>query len=343
MRHWSLRSQENCIYNGFSGLSAVHRIIIDCDPGHDDMAAILLAASHPSIQLEAITAVCGNAPLHHTANNAVRIVETFGLDVPVYAGAELPLLHRYKFPAEFHGPSGLDSAGRELPPARGKPESQHGVDAIIERVEASPGEISLVVIGPMTNIALALALRPGLAQKIKQVVFMGGSATEGNVTPAAEFNIWADAEAARMVFRSGVKLVMFGLNVTHQTLMRRHDIARIRETYPNSVVADIMDFYCGTYYRFAGADKPGAPMHDPCAVAWLIEPDIFELVERPAEVLVSADGGYGQTLIDIRPQDPAHDERVRNVAVAMQADPERFAQLVTQALIWAAGRVSTNL
>ena len=307
------------------------------------MAAILLAAWHPSIQLEAITTVCGNAPLTHTTNNALRIVDAFGLDVPVYAGAEAPLLHRYPFPAEFHGPSGLDSAGEELPPAVSKAQAQHAVDAIIERVEATPGEITLVVIGPMTNLALALALRPSLAQSIKQVVFMGGSATEGNVTAAAEFNIWADAEAARMVFRSGVKLVMFGLNATHQTLMRREDVASIRAARQGAnVVADIMDFYCGTYYRFAGADKPGAPMHDPCAIAWLIEPSIFGLSPRPAEVLVAADAGYGQTLVDMRPQDPAHDTRTKNVAVAMTADAERFAALVTQALIWAAGRISSS-
>lgn len=327
----------------FAVVTVSHRIIIDCDPGHDDMAAILLAAWHPSIQLEAITAVCGNAPLSHTTNNALRIVDAFGLDVPVYAGAEAPLLHRYAFPAEFHGPSGLDSAGEDLPPARGKVQAQHAVDAIIERVEASPGEITLVVIGPMTNIALALALRPGLARKIRQIVFMGGSATEGNVTAAAEFNIWADAEAARIVFRSGVKLVMFGLNATHQTLMRREDVAAIRAARPGSnPVADIMDFYCSTYYRFAGADKPGAPMHDPCAVAWLIDPTIFELESRPAEVLVGADGGYGQTLVDMRPQDPAHDTRIKNVAVAMKADPQRFAALVTEALSWAAGRIHST-
>lgn len=307
------------------------------------MAAILLAAWHPSVQLEAITTVCGNAPLTHTTNNALRIVDAFGLDVPVYAGAELPLLHRYEFPAAFHGPSGLDSAGEELPPATSTAQAQHAVDAIVERVEAAPGEITLVVIGPMTNLALALALRPSLAQTIKQVVFMGGSATEGNVTAAAEFNIWADAEAARMVFRSGVKLVMFGLNATHQTLMRREDVASIRAARPGvNPVADIMDFYCGTYYRFAGADKPGAPMHDPCAIAWLIDPSVFTLSERPAEVLVGPDASYGQTLVDMRPQDPVHDTRIKNVAVAMTADAERFAALVTQALSWAAGRISST-
>tara|TARA_R110002124_G_scaffold114535_60_gene269871 strand:+ start:5168 stop:6154 length:987 start_codon:yes stop_codon:yes gene_type:complete len=320
-----------------------HRIIIDCDPGHDDMAAILLAAWHDSIVIEAITTVCGNASVDNTTNNALRIVEAFGLDVPVYRGAELPLLNRYAFPAEFHGPSGLDSAGIELAATTRKAEGKHAVQAIIDLVDANPGDISVVVVGPMTNLALVLAMRPDLAGKIKQIVFMGGSATEGNITAAAEFNIWADAHAARMVFRSGVKLVMFGLNVTHQTLLRRSDVDAVRAAHAgDNAVADIMDFYCGTYYRFAGADKPGAPLHDPCAIAYLIEPDMFEVHQLPGEVIVSEGETYGQTLIDIRPQDPAHDSRNKNVGVAMRADPERFAAMVTQALIWGANRLSVS-
>ena len=318
-----------------------HRIIIDCDPGHDDMAAILLAAWHDDIVIEAITTVCGNASTENTTNNALRIVEAFGLDVPVYRGAELPLLNRYEFPAEFHGPSGLDSSGVDLPATTLKPEGKHAVQAIIDLVDANPGEITVVVVGPMTNLALTLAMRPDLATKIRQIVFMGGSATEGNITAAAEFNIWADAHAARMVFRSGVRLVMFGLNLTHQTLLRRSDVAAVRAAHPGpNAVADIMDFYCGTYYRFAGADKPGAPLHDPCAIAYLIDPGLFEIRQLPGDVIVGDDETYGQTLIDIRPQDPAHDTRNKNVGVAMKADAERFAALVTQALIWAAGRLS---
>ena len=320
-----------------------HRIIIDCDPGHDDMAAILLAASHPAIAIEAITTVCGNASVDNTTNNALRIVAAFGLDVPVYRGAEQPLLHRYEFPAAFHGPSGLDSVGVELPQTSRPAAPAHAVEAIIALVDANPGEISVVVIGPMTNLALAFALRPDLAQRIKQVVFMGGSSSEGNVTAAAEFNIWADAEAARMVFRSGAKLVMFGLNLTHQTLLRRQDVAAVRAAHPGpNAVADIMDFYCGTYYRFAGADKPGAPLHDPCTIAYLIDPSLFTVEQLPGEVIVSSDGSYGQTLIDLRPQDPAHDTRTKNIGVALKADAERFAELVTPALIWGAGRLSAK-
>jgi len=324
-------------------VTTAHRIIIDCDPGHDDMAAILLAAWHDSITIEAITTVCGNASLENTTNNALRIVEAFNLDVPVYRGAELPLLNRYDFPAEFHGPSGLDSSGVDLPQPTIKAQSKHAVQAIIDLVDANPGEITVVVVGPMTNLALVLAMRPDMATKIKQIVFMGGSATEGNITAAAEFNTWADAHAARMVFRSGVKLVMFGLNLTHQTLLRRQDVLAVREAHPGpNAVADIMDFYCGTYYRFAGADKLGAPMHDPCAIAYLIQPELFEISQLPGDVIVGDDESYGQTLIDIRPQDPAHDKRIKNVGVAMKADAEGFAKLVTQALIWAAGRLSAQ-
>jgi inosine-uridine nucleoside N-ribohydrolase len=324
--------------------TTTERIIIDCDPGHDDMAAILLAASNDSISLEAITTVCGNASVANTTNNALRIVAAFGLDVPVYAGATQPLLHRYEFPAAFHGPSGLDSAGADLPVAPRRAEPQHAVDAIIARVDAAPGEITIAVIGPMTNLALVLAKRPDLAGKIKRIVFMGGSVTEGNVTPAAEFNIWADAEAARIVFRSGVKLVMFGLNVTHQTRLGPKALDAVRAAQPGTnPVADIMQFYCNTYYAFAGNDRRGAPLHDPCTIAYLIDPGIFAVEPRPGEVIVAEGEGYGQTLIDLRPQDPAHDTRTRNVAVAMGADAERFNHLVTQALVWAAKRyVTTN-
>jgi len=322
---------------------APERVIIDCDPGHDDMAAILLAAWHDSITLEAVTTVCGNASVANTTNNALRIVEAFELGVPVYAGATQPLLHRYEFPAAFHGPSGLDSAGADLPVATRKAEPRHAVDAIIERVDASPGEITIVVIGPMTNLGLVLAKRPDLATKIRQIVFMGGSTTEGNVTPAAEFNIWADAEAARIVFRSGVKLVMFGLNVTHQTRLAATALDTVRAVQPGaSPVADIMQFYCNTYHSFAGADPRGAPLHDPCAIAYLIDPSIFTVEHRPGDVIVAESESYGQTLIDLRPQDPAHDTRVKNVGVAVSADTERFNQLVIQALIWAARRYSSS-
>ncbi|MEF2074387.1 nucleoside hydrolase [Consotaella aegiceratis] len=323
--------------------AAPTRLIIDCDPGHDDMAAILLAAHHPAISVEAITTVCGNASVDNTTNNALRIVTAFGLDVPVFRGAPQPLLHRYDYPSAFHGPTGLDSAGVDLPPSARQEEKKSAVEAIIERVENNPGAISIAVLGPMTNLGLVLAQRPDLAGAIKQIVFMGGSTGEGNVTAVAEFNIWADAEAARIVLRSGVRLAMFGLNVTHQALICPADLDAVRAAVPGeNAVADILDFYCRTFYRFAGADQPGAPIHDPCPIAYLIAPEIFETVACPGKVVVGNES-YGQTLIDMRRQDPTHDSRTRNVTVATAIDQKRFTALLIPALCWGAEQLRNGL
>jgi len=321
-----------------------HRVIIDCDPGHDDMAAIILAAWHPAIALEAITTVCGNASLENTTRNALRIVEALRIDVPVYRGALHPLLHEYDFPAAHHGTTGLDSAGKPLPPPTRRVEPTAAAEEIIRRVEANPGKITLCPVGPMTNVAIALSLRPDLATEIKEIAFMGGGLGFGNITAAAEFNIWADAEAASIVFRSGAKLTMFGLNVTHQTLLRRADIAAFRARSPSkrNPLADILEFYCGAHYKFAGAARPGAPLHDPCTIAYLIDPSIFTWENLPGEVVTEEGPTYGMTLIDTRHRAPRRDKRVRNVKVAMTADQERFSELMVPALVWAAGRIEAT-
>ena len=319
-----------------SGLCANIPVVIDCDPGHDDLAAILLAASRPEIEILAITTVCGNAPLHHTTANALQIVSAFGLETRVFAGAAAPLLHRYDFPAAFHGPTGLGSNGLALRDTDRQADIGHAVNQIIKIVEERPGEVTVVVTGPMTNIGLALALRPDIALKIKSIVFMGGSTGAGNATPAAEFNMWADPEAARIVFQSGAKLVMFGLNATHQALLRREDIAAIREAAGENAVADLLEFYCGTYYAFAGQDMPGSPLHDPCPVAYLIDPDIFGVKPLAGEVIVSPGGAYGQTLIDLRKQVSADDNLESNLFVAVSVDQDKFSALILPALIWGA-------
>jgi inosine-uridine nucleoside N-ribohydrolase len=312
---------------------ATHRIIIDCDPGHDDMAAIVLAAQHADIRIEAITSVCGNAPVEKTTRNALRIVAALGLDVPVHEGADAALRHRYDFPTQFHGESGLDSAGADLPATTRRPDPVHAVDAIIGLAERYRGEITVVAIGPMTNLALALSRRPDLAQLLKQVVFMGGSTGAGNVTPAAEFNIWADAEAADMVFRSGVKLVMFGLNVTHQTEFGRDEVAAIRAaTGDANPFADIMQFYCDVHYAHAGPDAPGAPLHDPCATAYLIDPELFTLAPHRGEVITADGAEYGRTrLVPIAGGGGKPGQGLVHVAVGV--DAPRLAAMVTGALI----------
>jgi inosine-uridine nucleoside N-ribohydrolase len=327
----------------FMPVGTAERIIIDCDPGHDDMAAILLAARHPAITIEAITTVCGNASIEKTTDNALRIVSGCGLSAPVHQGAASPLLHRYDFPAAFHGPTGLGSVGSVLPAADRRPERSNAVEAIITRVESSPGEVSIVAIGPMTNLAIALAMRPDLAEKIKQVVFMGGSPSVGNVTPVAEFNIWADAEAARIVFRSGVKLAMFGLNVTNGALIRPQDIAAIRAAGgEDNAVADILAYYCARNEAFAKGEQPGAPVHDACAVAFLIDPSLFEMAPRRGDVVTTAGAQYGRTLIGHPIDCHTHDAGAGQIDLAIAIDAARVATLVTEGLVWGARRLSRN-
>lgn len=314
---------------------ASHRIIIDCDPGHDDMAAIVLAAQHADIRIEAITSVCGNAPVDKTTRNALRIVSALGLDVPVHAGAVAALRHRYDFPTQFHGESGLDSAGADLPATTRPAHPLYAVDAIIGLADRYPGEITVVAIGPMTNLALALSRRPDLAGLLKQVVFMGGSTGAGNVTQAAEFNIWADPEAADRVFRSGVKLVMFGLNVTHQTEFGRDDVAAIRTGGGDAnPFADIMQFYCDVHYAYAGQDAPGAPLHDPCAIAYLIDPELFTLDAYRGDVVTVEGVEYGRTRLAPAAVGGAEPE-LALMQVAIGVDAPRLAAMVTQALIGA--------
>lgn len=310
---------------------AMTRLLIDCDPGHDDMAAIVLAASAAGLRVEAITTVCGNAPVDRVTTNALAIVEALDLDIPVHRGAEAPLRHRYDFPSQFHGESGLDSAGPGLPHPRRHADPVDAVTALINLADRYPGEITVAAIGPMTNLALALGRRPDLAQKLRQVVFMGGSTGAGNVTPAAEFNIWADPEAADIVFRSGVPLVMFGLNVTHLTEFGRTELTAVETAGgTGNPFAGMMRFYCDVHYAHAGADAAGAPLHDPCAIAWLIEPELFTLAAHAGRVETETGPGYGRTVLVAASEGP--------VAVAVGVDGPRLTTLVTTALERAAER-----
>jgi inosine-uridine nucleoside N-ribohydrolase len=314
---------------------APHRVIIDCDPGHDDFAAIALAADSPDIRIEAIIAVNGNAPLAATTVNALDVAAALDTGCPVYAGAELPLLHRYPYPAEFHGESGMDSAGPALPAHGLKLAEGHGAAEIIRRVRAAPGEITLVCLGPLTNLALALSLDPAIAPLIRQLVFMGGGLSGGNVTAQAEFNFWADPEAAAIVLQSGVKTVMFGLDVTNHARLSPQSLAEIRASVPGpNPVAGLMDFYAGTS---GDAAEAGPALHDPCPVAWLLDPEIFELTDLPVSVSTAAGPSYGATTADSRPW---RDPDLPAIRVATAIDHARFEPLLKQALMRAAVRIS---
>jgi purine nucleosidase len=302
------------------------RVLIDCDPGIDDALALMLAGAGPELSVEAVTATFGNVGLDGTSRNARAVCELVGLGVPVYAGADRPLVRDVIGGGAFHGDAGL--GGVDLPPPERPAAPGHAVDAIRTAVNRFPGEITLVVTGAMTNVALALRLDPGIAAGVERIVFMGGSTEAGNVTPAAEFNAVADPHAMRIVLESGIPLTMFGLNVTHQVLTTPDRIDRIRGL-GNPVAeaaAHMLGFYAEAYRTNYG--WPGAAMHDPCTIAYLLDPALFRL--WPMHVTVDTNEGpnFGRTTCDAR----RLTGRAPNVDVAVEADAERFFEVLTTAL-----------
>src|SRR3712207_2690434 len=240
-------------------------ILLDCDPGHDDAIALLLALASPEIQILGVTTVAGNQTLEKTTANAIRVLELVGHDdVPVAAGAERPLVREPFVAAYVHGESGLE--GPDLPPARGGPVETHAVDFLAERIAAAGEPVTLVPVGPLTNVALLLARHPGAAGGIERIVLMGGAIAEGNVTPAAEFNIWADPEAAQRVFSSGLDVTMIGLDVTHKALLTPADADRLRASgRTGRFVAELFDFFHRYHAETYGFE--GSPIHDALALA----------------------------------------------------------------------------
>ncbi|WBL36418.1 nucleoside hydrolase [Tepidiforma flava] len=273
------------------------KAIIDCDPGHDDAVAIILAARH--FELLGVTTVGGNAPLWRVTENALKVLELIGRpDIPVAAGAAGPLLGDLPRAGErVHGTTGLD--GAELPRPSRAVIPRNGVEFLVETVMANPGT-AVIATGPLTNIALAMRMEPRFARSMARLSIMGGSTTWGNVTPAAEFNAWADPEAARIVFASGAKLTMCGLDLTRQAAVDAAAIGRFRAagTRTAGVVADLLEYYRSAAERLTGA--PAVPLHDPCAVAALSAPELFEFAFARVEVETRGDLTRGMTVMDRR-------------------------------------------
>ncbi len=303
------------------------KIILDCDPGHDDAMAILLAHGNPEIELCAITTVAGNQTLEKTTLNARRVCTVAGItDVPIAAGCDRPLVRELVISPETHGESGLDGP-RFSEPTVALAEI-HAVDLIIDLVMSSPGEISLVPIGPQTNIAMALRKEPRLAANVREVVLMGGAYTRGNSTPAAEFNIFVDPEAAVAVFGAGWPVTMIGLDLTHQALATRAVVERIAAlgTPLSKTVVELMEFFTGTYRQTSGFEAP--PVHDPCAVARIIRPELVECVETFVAVETSGVWTSGMTLVDF----DNRFERGPNALVATKLDVDGFWDMMLDAL-----------
>lgn len=279
------------------------RIILDCDPGHDDAVAILLALGSPAeIDLIGLTVVGGNVRLDATVLNTRKIVTLAGVnDIPVFAGCPRPMLREMVTAEHVHGETGLDSgSGQPLADPTTPLSKQHAVNFIIETIRSEPAKtITLVATGPLTNVAVAFAMAPDIIDRLADLVIMGGAGFEpGNITPAAEFNIYVDPHAARAVFESGVQLTMFGLDVTHQMLITPDRLQAIAEKggRVGVVVADLLDFF--NQYDIEKYGWNGAPLHDPCTIAYLINPSLFE--SRDMHVVVDTTEGpsLGRTVTD---------------------------------------------
>lgn len=272
------------------------KIILDCDPGHDDAVAIMLAANSPAIDLLGITVVAGNQTLENTRRNALRVVQWLGVDVPIYAGCGRPMIREKITAGDIHGESGLD--GPVFPPLTRELEAEHAVNFIIRTLMSSEGDIAMVTTGPMTNLAMALRMEPRIAEKIKRIVLMGGAYTNGNVTPAAEFNIVADADAAYVCFTSGCPITMVGLDVTRKALCYPEIVARMGKigNEASRLFVDLMGHFCRTQKEIFGWE--GGPLHDPVTIAYLIDPTVLTVKPMNVQVDVRSVQSYGRTNCD---------------------------------------------
>jgi inosine-uridine nucleoside N-ribohydrolase len=295
-------------------------IILDCDPGHDDAIALLLALASPEVELLAVTTVHGNQTLEKTTANALRVLDLAGRsDIAVAAGADRPLTREPEVADHVHGESGLD--GPFLQPPSREPLDVHAVDLLAQTIARSPVPVTLVPTGPLTNIALFLEREGGA--NIERIVLMGGAIAEGNITPAAEFNIWADPEAADRVFRSGLDVTMIGLDVTHQALLTPPIADRMRATGRTGVfVAELVEFFSRYHRDTYGWD--GAPIHDAVAVAHVVRPGLVETKRRNVEIELVSDLCRGRTVVDLWNRT----DRTPNAHVGVGIDIDRFFDLL---------------
>lgn len=299
------------------------KIILDCDPGHDDAVAIMLAGKSPAIDLLGITVVSGNQTIEKTVKNALNVCQYLGLDVPVYAGSPNPLVRvRPPIADDIHGETGLDGPVFDELRLTAKPgrAAEYIVDALLH----SDGDITVVTTGPMTNLALAMRLEPAIVPKIREIVLMGGSIGCGNVTPAAEFNIVTDAEAAYVAFTCGRPITMVGLDVTRKALCLPSVVDRM-EAIGNRAArlfADCMRFFNATQKRVFGWD--GGPLHDPVTIAYLIDPGVLTLQKMYATIDIRSVESYGRTNCDSF----GYLKREPNAFVAVNIDVPRFWDII---------------
>lgn len=302
-------------------------VLHDCDPGHDDAIALLLSQAAPELEILAVTTCCGNQTIEKTTDNARRICTLLGIDAPIAMGRPGPMLQDPITAANIHGQSGLD--GPKLPAPTVPLSALSAVELMAKTLRESPEPVTIISTGPMTNTACLLLSHPELKPKIRQISMMGGGLRHGNWSPAAEFNILVDPEAADVVFRSGIPILMAGLDVTLKALILDEDVARIRAlgTRVAQVVADWLEFF----YRFhREIGYAGAPLHDPCAVAALLRPELFEI--RDYYVQVETRGVYCRgTTVGAAPG-TTDDSFVPNARCLVDVDRKGFVDLLVEAV-----------
>lgn len=292
------------------------KVILDCDPGHDDAFAIMLAARH--LDVLGITGIGGNCVIENVARNTLKILELIGRpDIPVYKGHSRPLVAELVTAPQFHGKSGLD--GPELPEPKIPVKDKHGVDFIVDTLRTVE-DVTLIATGPLTNIAAALNKAPDIVSRIREISIMGGSVSFGNWTPVAEFNIFVDPEAAYRVFNAGVPIKMCGLNLTRQCLIGPAEAERIRQipTRTAQAAAELLDFYIAAYRKLTGSD--GADLHDACAVAWIIDPRLIRGAAMHITVECKGEFTRGMTVCDYRHM--RGDDTLRDIYHEAAASPQ---------------------
>lgn len=302
------------------------KIILDCDPGHDDAVAIMLAGKSPKIDLLGITVVAGNQTLDNTQRNALNVVQCLGLDVPVYAGCGQPMIREKMTAGDIHGKTGLD--GPVFEPLTRKLEPEHGVNFIIRTLMESRDPITVVTTGPMTNLGMAIRMEPHIVEKIQRIVLMGGAYTNGNVTPAAEFNIIADADAAYVCFTSGRPITMVGLDVTRKALCYPSIVERMDKVgnKASKLFVDLMKHFCKSQKEVFGWE--GGPLHDPITIAYLIDPTVLTTKPMHAEIDIRSTQSYGRTNCDYF----GYQKKEPNADVAIDIDVEKFWNMIEEGL-----------
>ena len=303
------------------------KVLIDCDPGHDDMIALMLACASDKLEVSGVTTVAGNQEGEKTFNNALKILTLIDRkDVPVARGFDKPILRELVTAPEIHGVSGLDGADLPIPEVR--PSNLHAVDFIIKTLLESDEKLYLIPTGPLTNIGVALLREPRIKEKIERIVLMGGAVFDSNVTPAAEFNIYIDPEAAKIVFESGLSLTMVGLDVTNKAIFSFKDIDRLEKFNGkvSKVVAPLLRFFARANHEMFGFE--GAPLHDALAVSYVIDKTILDTKFLHVDIETRGDFTRGQTVVDVY----GVTRKAPNVEVAFDLDLEKFKDLTFQAI-----------